>query len=100
MRVCGGVCVCGGACAQRAVVVNPFSKSSQACERLPESVVEDIKVRLCSVQPQSPELAGTQPLTPPTPLPPSATTLGGRDALYRYFRSHAGPNNNIYYLKY
>jgi hypothetical protein len=43
---------------ERAVVVNPFSKSSQACERLPESVVEDIKVRLCSIQPQSPELAG------------------------------------------
>jgi hypothetical protein len=49
-------------------VVNPFSKSSQACERLPESVVEDIKVRLCSIQPQSPELAGTFLLLPTTTL--------------------------------
>jgi hypothetical protein len=56
-------------------VVNPFSKSSQACERLPESVVEDIKVRLCSIQPQSPELAGTQP-PPPFKLLPKPDHMG------------------------
>jgi len=43
---------------ERAVIVNAFTNTSRSCDQLEELVVEDIKVRLCSIQPQPPEQAG------------------------------------------